>query len=151
MAIPFRSYETLATLAGPLAGKVAIDAANYYGSRDGQTDFGDLTSSELVARHMPDSRLVKASNTLYYETLAAEGSRAYEDRLVLFVAGDDAEAKAVVSQPTDEVGFAPADTGSLWEGGRMQLPGSPVYKHPMTDGQARETLSGTTRGENRGG
>ena len=34
---------------------------------------------------------------MHYETLAKEDSRAYEDRLVLFLIGGDTEAKAVVS------------------------------------------------------
>ena len=148
VAIPFWSYETLGALAAPLAGKVVVDATNYYEGRDGRIDFGDLTSSELISRHLSGVRLVKAFNTMYYETLATEGSRAYEDRLVLFVAGDDADAKAAVSQLIDEIGFAPVDMGSLREGGRMQQPGSPIYNNPMTDEQARETLAGMSRGEN---
>jgi predicted dinucleotide-binding enzyme len=147
VAIPFRSYEMLATLAAPLAGKVVIDATNYYEGRDGRIDFGGLTSSELIARHLPDARVVKVFNTMYYETLVTEGSRAYEDRLVLFVAGDDTDAKAVVSQLIDEIGFAPVDTGLLREGSRMQQPGMPIYNNPMTNEQARETLSGMSRGE----
>jgi predicted dinucleotide-binding enzyme len=61
---------------------------------------------------------------------------------VLFLAGDDVEAKEVVSQLIEEIGFAPADTGSLREGGRRQEPGSPIYNNPMTAEQAREMLAG---------
>ena len=118
-----------------------IDAMNYYAGRDGRIDFGDLTSSELVAGHLPEARVVKAFNTMYYETLHAEGNRTYA-RLVLFVAGDDDEAKAVVSGLLEEIGFEPVDTGLLRDGGRKQQPGSPVYNNPTTAEQARETLAG---------
>jgi predicted dinucleotide-binding enzyme len=75
------------------------------------------------------SRLVKAFNTMYYETLRTEGrpSAPEEERLALFVVGADGEAKAVVSRLIEEVGFAPVDTGSLSDG-RKQEPGSPIHR-----------------------
>ena len=80
---------------------------------------------------------------MYYGTLATEGqpNAPANDRFVLFVAGDDAEAKSVVSQLIEQVGFAPVETGSLGEGGSKQQPGSPIYNGPMNEDQARETLA----------
>ncbi|MCA1728843.1 MAG: NAD(P)-binding domain-containing protein [Actinobacteria bacterium] len=142
VAIPFFAYETLP--ADHLTGQVVVDATNYYEGRDSQMDFGGLSSSELIARKLPGARVVKAFNTMYYETLGAEGqpSAPVEERLVLFVAGNDEEAKAIVSHLIEEIGFAPVDTGSLRDGGRKQQPGSPIYNTPMTPEQARETLAG---------
>lgn len=74
--------------------------------------------------------------------LGTEGNRHGGDRFVLFVAGDDEEAKAVVSGLIEEIGFEPLDTGSLQDGGRKQQPGSPIYNNPMTAEQAHETLAG---------
>jgi predicted dinucleotide-binding enzyme len=139
VAIPFFAYETLP--ANQLAGKIVVDAMNYYEGRDGQMDFDGLTSSELVARAHPGARVVKAFNTMYYETLATGGHPSGDSRLVLFVAGDDAEAKGIVSQLIEQIGFAPVDTGSLGEGGRRQQPGSPIYNVPMDEEQAREALA----------
>jgi 8-hydroxy-5-deazaflavin:NADPH oxidoreductase len=141
-AIPFKEYASLP--AGRLAGKIVVDASNYYEGRDGPMDFGGLASSELVARHLPDSRLVKAFNTMHYRTLATEGrpGAPLDERLVLFVAGDDEEAKAAVSRLIEEICFSPVDTGSLGEGGRKQQPGSPIYNRPMTRDEAREILAG---------
>jgi predicted dinucleotide-binding enzyme len=141
VAIPFFAYETLT--AEPLVGKVVVDAMNYYARRDGEIDFNGLSSTEAVARHLPDSRVVKAFNTMYYETLRTEGqpSAPAEECLVLFVAGNDGEAKTVVSRLIEEVGFTPVDTGSLSDG-RKQEPGSPIYNVPMKPEQARETLAG---------
>ena len=79
---------------------------------------------------------------MYSETLRTEGNRSGGDRLVLFIAGDDEEAKAVVSRLMEEIGFEPVDTGSLGDGGHKQQPGSPVYNNPMTAEQAREILAG---------
>jgi 8-hydroxy-5-deazaflavin:NADPH oxidoreductase len=142
VAIPFFAYEALP--ADRLAGKVVVDAMNYYERRDGRIDFDGLTSSEVVARHLPNSRLVKAFNTMYYQTLRTEGrpSAPTEERLALFVASDDEEAKAVISRLIEESGFTPVDTGSLRDGGRKQEPSSPIYNVPMTAGRAREELAG---------
>ena len=77
---------------------------------------------------------------MFYETLGSKGQPGspVDDRLALFVAGDDADAKAVVSRLIEEIGFAPIDTGSLRDGGRLQQPGSPIYNKPMTARDARD-------------
>lgn len=139
-AIPFGRYKDLP--ADSLAGQIVIDASNYYPGRDGNIDLEGLTSTGLLARHLADSRIVKAFNTMFYETLASEGrtDAPVEDRLVLFVAGDDAEAKSIVADLIEEIGFAPVDTGSLNDS-RKQEPGAPVYNTPMTPDQAREMLA----------
>jgi 8-hydroxy-5-deazaflavin:NADPH oxidoreductase len=142
VAIPFKDYKTLP--ADQLSGKVVVDVMNYYPQRDGQIDFGDLASSELLALHLPRTRLVKAFNVMHYETLATEGRPAEthdEEGLVLFSAGDDDEAKAVISRLTEEIGFEPVDTASLRDGSLRQQPGSPIYNNPMTAEHAREVLS----------
>jgi 8-hydroxy-5-deazaflavin:NADPH oxidoreductase len=81
---------------------------------------------------------------MYYETLGAGGrpDASSAERLVLFVAGDDAEAKAVVSELIEEIGFTAVDVGTL-EDGRKQQPGSPIYNVPMNEAQAREELAET--------
>ena len=141
VAMPLFAYETLPS--DQLAGKVVVDAMNYYEGRDGQIDFDGLTSSELVARGLPGTRVVKVFNTMYYGTLATEGqpNAPANDRFVLFVAGDDAEAKSVMSQLIEQIGFAPVDTGSLGNGGSKQQPGSPIYNVPMNEDGAREALT----------
>jgi 8-hydroxy-5-deazaflavin:NADPH oxidoreductase len=140
VAIPFGKYQTLPE--SVLAGKVVVDATNYYPQRDGRIEFGDLTSTELVARHLQSSRLVKAFNTMYYETLGTRGrpDAPTDDRLALFVAGDDVKAKSLISQLIEEIGFAPIDTGSLHDGGRRQQPGSPTYNKPLTGRDAAALL-----------
>lgn len=139
LAVPWR---TPAALPAPdrLAGKIVIDAMNPYSGGGEIMDLGELTSSEEVARRLPGARLVKAFNTMFYQTLASEGRSTPENRLALFVAGDDAEAKKVVSRLIEEIGFAPVDTGSLREGGRKQQPGSPIYNKPMKLDKALQIL-----------
>ena len=130
-----------------LAGKVVVDAMNYYARRD-EIDLSGSSSTEALAQRLRDSRVAKAFSTMYYETLRTEGltSAPAEERLVLFVAGDDGEAKTVVSRLIEEIGITPVDTGSLGDG-RKQEPGSPVYtcrfyNVPIKPEQACETLAG---------
>ncbi len=141
LAIPFRKRDQLP--AGNLfRGKVVIDAMNPYTDKFEIQDLGDTTSSEEVAKQMPEARLVKAFNTMYFETLRKEGrASGDDDRLVLFVAGDDVEAKNIVSKLIEDIGFAPVDTGSLREGGRRQQPGSSIYNKPLTVEGASQLLA----------
>jgi predicted dinucleotide-binding enzyme len=143
LAVPWRTPEALPR-ANLLAGKIVIDAMNPYSAQGEVMDIGDQNSSEVVARRLPGARLVKTFNTMYYHTLATEARAPGSNRLVLFVAGDDAEAKAVVSRLIEQIGFTPVDTGSLAVGGRKQQPGSPIYNRPITEAQAREALRGAS-------
>ena len=132
LAIPWRIKRELPP-SDLFKGKIVIDAMNPYSENFEVIDLGNSTSSEEVRKQLPSARLVKAFNTMYYETLRTGGRRKSEDeRLVLFVAGDDTDAKAVVSRLIEEIGFTPVDTGSLREGGRKQQPGSSIYNDPMT-------------------
>jgi predicted dinucleotide-binding enzyme len=143
LAVPWRRPEGLPDPAR-VAGKVVIDAMNPYTLAGGLFDLGEATSSELVLRRLPGARLVKAFNTLSFETLAAcsRPDLPADDRLALFVAGDDGAAKQVVARLIEEIGFTPVDAGPLREGGRRQEPGSPIYDRPMTGREARAALSG---------
>ena len=142
VAIPFAAYSTLP--AEPLDGKIIVDAMNAFGGRDGgfpDLEAGRTTSSELLAEHLPGARVVKAFNTMQAESLGSEGLPPGDpQRLVLFVAGDDENAKRHVADLIDEIGFEPVDTGSLADGGRRQQPGSDIYGVEMTAPDAREVL-----------
>jgi predicted dinucleotide-binding enzyme len=146
VAIPLGKYQTLPAEA--FAGKIVVDANNYYPERDGQItelDENSMTSSELVAAHLKGSRIVKAFNTIYYVHLAEQGDTnlPLEDRRAIFVAGDDAEAKKMVSALIEEIGFAPVDTGNLRDGGLTQEPGTAVYNRELTANDAHALLSGS--------
>lgn len=140
-AIPFGRYGELP--AEQLAGKILITASNYGPGRDGEVEHDGLASSELVQRHLPGARVVKAFNTIYYERLRDNGrpGAPLEERETIPVSGDDGEAKALVSGLIEEIGFVPVDAGTLAES-RRQEPGSPVYNVPMAPAEARETLAG---------
>ena len=134
LAIPWRKRQELLSVSELFDGKIVIDAMNPYSENFEIIDLGNSTSSEEVLKQIPNSRLIKAFNTIYYEHLSTKGNTnaPNEDRFAIFVAGDDFEAKATVSRLIEDIGFASVDTGSLREGGRKQQPGSPIYNNPMT-------------------
>jgi 8-hydroxy-5-deazaflavin:NADPH oxidoreductase len=143
IAVPFKAVSGLPT-AGT-TGKVIVDATNYYERRDGHIDRlidGMMTSSGLLAEHFAGARVVKAFNTTYFTTLAGGGLPEGDPRrLVIFVAGDDADAKASVSSLIDQLGFDTIDTGGLHSGGLLQEPGSRIYNVPLTVEQAKDILA----------
>jgi predicted dinucleotide-binding enzyme len=95
--------------------QVVVDATNDWAADDLQ----GRTSSELVADLVPGARLVKAANTLGAEVLGSD-PREGGGRRVLFLSGDDADAKATVKELFEAAGFAAIDLGDLATGGELQ-------------------------------
>jgi predicted dinucleotide-binding enzyme len=144
VAVPLRAYADLPAEA--FAGKVVIDANNYYPQRDGEIaelESGETTSSELLARHLAGARVVKSFNTMNFNPLGSEGrpGAPRAERLAIYLAGDDVQAKEIVAGLIDEIGFAAVDTGSLHDGGARQQPGSLVYNNPMTAEEAEAAVT----------
>ena len=137
LAVPWRTKEAWPA-SGAVRGKIVIDAMNPYTATGGIMDLGSSTSSEEVAQRLPGARLVMAFNTIYWEHLAgqARADLPLAKRRAIFLAGDDVEAKRVVSRLIEEIGFAPVDTGTLREGGRSQQPGTPIYNRNLTQEEA---------------
>lgn len=72
VSIPLGAYEKIP--AQPLAGKIVIDTLNYYPERDGriaELDANEPTTSELVQRHLADSRVVKAASNIVSSQLSS--------------------------------------------------------------------------------
>jgi predicted dinucleotide-binding enzyme len=128
LAIPTRAVPELPPQ--PFAGKIVVDANNYYPERDGEIEpIADraVTSSRWVADHFPGARVVKAFNNITAARLGRNGKPHGErGRIALPVAGDDTAAKQVVEGLVDELGFDPVDAGTLDASWRQQ-PGTPVY------------------------
>ncbi len=133
VTIPLKAYRSVPV--EPLAGKVVIDTNNYYWQRDGhiaELDDESTTSAELLQAHLPQSRVVKAFNHITSADLASQGRPAgTSDRRALAIAGDDADAKAVVTSLLDSFGYDVVDAGSLSQGWRFQ-PDTPAYGPRLT-------------------
>jgi len=116
--------DALAGLPG-WGGRIVIDATNPILPGFRPAELNGSTSSEVVASLVPGARVVKAVNTLPVALLASDPRQAGGQR-VLFLSGDDAEAKAQVGGILAKTGFATVDLGGLVSGGRLQQFGGPL-------------------------
>ncbi|MFL6133728.1 MAG: NADPH-dependent F420 reductase [Nocardioidaceae bacterium] len=122
VTVPLKAYRKVPV--EPLRGKVVIDTNNYYPERDGhipELDDESTTVSELLQEHLPESRVVKAFNNIYFSHLARlQRPSGHPERSVLPIAGDDEAAKRSVAEFLDSIGYDAYDVGPLSEGWRFQ-------------------------------
>lgn len=144
--IPLSQHKKLPAKA--LDGKIVVDTCNYFPEIDGniaELDDKSMTSSELVQKHLPGAKVVKAFYNLDRWHLE-NGARPFgaPDRWALPIAGDDDAAAAVVARWMGMVGFDPVFCGTLADSWRIQA-GSPIFMLPyvgypplgMTDDEIR--------------
>ena len=146
VTIPLKNYREVPV--EPLAGKTVIDTNNYYPERDGkiaELDTESTTTSELLQAHLPTSKVVKAFNHIYAAELTTHGQPAgSNNRRALVIAGDDPDAKAVVTRLLDQFGFDTVDAGPLKEGWRIQRD-TPGYGPRRTAEELRNDLAAAKR------
>jgi predicted dinucleotide-binding enzyme len=146
VTIPLKNIRSVPV--EPLAGKTVIDTNNYYPERDGhipELDKETTTTSELLQRHLPASKVVKAFNHIYAAQLTTDGQPAgSNNRRALVIAGDDSQAKATVTQLLDQFGFDTVDAGPLKEGWRIQRD-TPGYGPRRTGEELRKDLAAAKR------
>jgi len=107
-------------------GRIVIDPTNDFDP----SDLNGRTSSEVVAERVAPARVVKAGNTLGAPVLASDPQQAGGQR-VIFLSGDDAQAKSEVAALFEEAGFFLVDLGGLRVGGQMQQFGAPLSGHNL--------------------
>lgn len=134
-AAPYGAWPDLAAaLAATLAGKVVIDAANPYPERDGafaRTALeGGRGAGVPVAALLPGARLVRAFNSVFWETLRDQAHR-HGERLGIPLAGDDQAALDVACALVRDAGFDPVVVGPLVQAAAFDV-GEPVYNNPQT-------------------
>lgn len=117
---------------GNWKGKILVDTTNRVASIE-PLALGDITgrtSSEIVADLAPGARVVKAFNSVPM-SWASDFSPS-KPKTAFFLSGDDADAKKVVSDLIEEIGFYSLDLGSLAVGGRLQQTGGPLVGVDLT-------------------
>src|SRR5258705_3347443 len=131
LAIPLHRYGEL--VPGLLTGKIVVDAMNYWPASDGVLSaFEDGGSSEIVARRLAGSAVVKALNHIGYHELEDRARPAgAPDRRAAGLAGDDQAAVAAVAELTGRLGYDPVRLGGLRAGRGLQ-PGGPAFGQVLT-------------------
>ena len=132
MAIPLHKFAALDS--SLVAGKLVVDAMNYWPPIDGAAEmFEDRQygSSEIVARRLARSTIVKTLNHIGYHDLEDERRPAGSpERRALGVASDDPRAVAVVAELIERIGYDTVRLSSL-SAGRLLEPGGAVFGMPL--------------------
>jgi 8-hydroxy-5-deazaflavin:NADPH oxidoreductase len=114
LAVPYGSVAAVIAERGDqLAGKVVVDITNpvNFETFDGLTVPADGSAAAVIAAALPGSTVVKAFNTNFAATLAS-GSVGGRPTAVL-IAGDDADAKALLAGVVGAAGLRAIDAGGL--------------------------------------
>ncbi|RYV49644.1 NADPH-dependent F420 reductase [Pengzhenrongella frigida] len=114
LAVPYPAVaEVLAERGDSLAGKVVVDITNplNFETFDSLTVPSDSSATAEIAAALPRSRVVKAFNTTFAGTLAAGTVGALTTTVL--IAGDDAEAKASLTDVITSGGLNVIDAGAL--------------------------------------
>ncbi|MEM8557705.1 MAG: NAD(P)-binding domain-containing protein [Bacteroidota bacterium] len=110
LATPWEATEALVRSLD-LAGKVVLDATNPLS----WPDLGlvlETSAGEVVQEAAPEAHVVKAFSTVG-ANIMADATFAGDVRPAMFVAGDDADAKAVAIELSEALGFEGIDAGPI--------------------------------------
>jgi predicted dinucleotide-binding enzyme len=105
--------EVLAQRADQLAGKIVVDITNPVNVEtfDGLVVAPDSSAAAEIAAALPSSKVLKAFNTNFAATLAS--GKVGTDTTTVLIAGDDADAKALLAGIVTAAGLRAVDTGGL--------------------------------------
>ena len=136
LSVPWRVIDAALAAAGPLGGRIVVDTTNQFGA-GGALDLGH-TAARHNADRMPGARYTKCFNTLTARFQAEAATRTGDARVVQWICGDDAEAKAVLGRLVEDAGYVPVDVGGIDQCSVMEAPRRPgaVYGEEYRAGDA---------------
>ncbi len=110
LAVPWAAMDETLVRVGDLDGTVVVDVSNPVNEAE-RTALRGRSTAEVIQRRLPRARVVKAFSHVHARHLTApvvDGIAAS-----VLIAGDDPDAKALVSRLAADVGFHPVDVGPL--------------------------------------
>jgi 8-hydroxy-5-deazaflavin:NADPH oxidoreductase len=117
LAVPWQAMEETLARLGDLDGTVVIDVSVPYGKE--REALGRRSTGEVVQKRLPGARVVKGWNHVFAEYLTAPEVEGVASSVLL--AGDDLEAKRIVSALARDMGFHPVDVGALRQSYHLDL------------------------------
>jgi 8-hydroxy-5-deazaflavin:NADPH oxidoreductase len=147
LAVPWPAIDEAIEQAGSLDGKVVIDTTNPYGRGGWEIPEG-RTSTQVNQERLPGARVVKSFNTLTAGFQQEAAGRTGAERVAMFLAGDDAEAKTLVAGLIEDAGFDPVDLGTAAESAILEAPRRPgaVYGEEYRLEDARAVVEAARAG-----
>jgi len=113
LAVPWNVVEDVVNNLGDLSGKIIIDPTNpRIVGEDGLRSYAvDPSNGELIQRWVPGARVVKAFNTMTWETMVDPATTG--GPVSVPIVGNDTAAKATVAALIDGMGLEPIDVGPI--------------------------------------
>ena len=147
LAVPWPLIGDAIAQAGSLDGKVVIDTTNPFGPGGWEIPEG-RTSTQVNQERLPGAKVVKSFNTLTAGFQQEAAGRTGDARVAMFLAGDDAEAKAVVAGLVEDAGFDPVDTGAAADSTILEAPrrAGAVYGEEYRSAEARAAVDAARAG-----
>jgi 8-hydroxy-5-deazaflavin:NADPH oxidoreductase len=148
IAVPWRALDDALAQAGSLDGTIVIDTTNQYGAGGLARLPEGRTAAQVNAAKMTGARYTKSFNTLTAGFQGESAGREREERVALFVCGDDPEAKAVVSRLIEEIGFVAVDAGGTADAAVMEAPRreGAVYGEEYREAEAQAAVEAARAG-----
>lgn len=127
LAVPFEAVEGLVSAVPDWERRIIVDATNAIDYTDfSPADLGGRASSDLVAEWAVNARVVKAFGSTWAKVLARDPGESTQGRRVVFISGNNSEAKAEIAALAERFGFEPIDLGRNDAGGLLHSFGGPL-------------------------
>lgn len=106
-AIPFSAMnEVLTANKENLKGKIVVDITNAINVADWSPVFlGEDSGGEQTTRLLPESKVVKAFNTIFADVMKTDKQLFDGQKLTAFIASNDTEAATIIKKLADDAGF----------------------------------------------
>ncbi len=131
LAVPYEAAFEVLKAADDWTGRIVVDATNALDYSDfSPLDLGGRPSIDILAEAAPGARFVKGFNHNWARVLGRNPTDDGGSR-VLFVSGNDGDAKAEVVALMTTMGFAPIDLGRTDEGGVLSQFGGPLTQKSL--------------------
>jgi len=144
IAVPYAALPQIGTdYRAALKGKIMLDACNAVPTRDGAAivkEADEQGTGITSQKYLAGTRLVRAFNTLGFNTFAKESNRP-DPKMAIPIAGDDAQAVRVAEELVREAGFEPVLVGGLDSAKKFQQRGGPGYGQAVTAAELKKLLN----------
>lgn len=114
-AIPYAAMREVLTLNKEnLKGKIVVDSTNAINLADWSPLFlGEDSGGEQTASLLPESKVVKAFNTIFADIMKADKQQFEGQKVTAFIASDDTDAALTIQKLADDAGFNGCIVGGI--------------------------------------